>query len=50
MAWSGVSDADALSAGSVALETVEWDAARTLFEEAAAVGDSPQAWRGLSRA
>lgn len=50
MAWSGLSDADPLSAGSEALRNAEWPAARALFEAAAEASDSPEAWEGLSRA
>lgn len=50
MATAGVGGTDPLAAGHAALESAEWDEARTRFEQAARASDAPEAWEGLSRA
>ncbi len=41
---------DPSEAGAAALQRGDWDIARARFEAAAAAGDAPAAWEGLSRA
>jgi ATP/maltotriose-dependent transcriptional regulator MalT len=41
---------DPLAAGRAALQRADWAEARARFEEAASVGDEPEAWEGLGRA